>query len=193
MYDRPANVFVAGFLGSPAMNLLELPIEDGGVRSATSSCGAARTSWPRPRGPTVSSASDRRNLEVSDAGVPMRVEIVEELGADAWMYGTAQLGADSPMLVGPRRLAATAAEGPDLHLAPADTREHPPVLGDHGLPPRLVVLVVLVVGTRGQGAVSTAWLQRRAPRRRRAGPSAAARRGAVPVAGAASTARPEST
>ena len=31
LYDRPQNVFVAGFIGSPAMNLLELPVTDGGV------------------------------------------------------------------------------------------------------------------------------------------------------------------
>ena len=32
LYDHPDNVFVAGFIGSPAMNLLELPVTDGGVK-----------------------------------------------------------------------------------------------------------------------------------------------------------------
>jgi multiple sugar transport system ATP-binding protein len=32
LYDRPSNVFVAGFIGSPAMNLIQLPIIDGGVQ-----------------------------------------------------------------------------------------------------------------------------------------------------------------
>ncbi len=32
LYDHPNNVFVAGFIGSPAMNLLELPVVDGGVK-----------------------------------------------------------------------------------------------------------------------------------------------------------------
>src|ERR1051325_385108 len=32
MYDKPANLFVAGFIGSPAMNLVEVPIADGGVK-----------------------------------------------------------------------------------------------------------------------------------------------------------------
>src|SRR4051794_12833350 len=32
LYDHPNNVFVAGFIGSPAMNLLELPVADGGVK-----------------------------------------------------------------------------------------------------------------------------------------------------------------
>ena len=32
MYDHPDNVFVAGFIGSPAMNLLDVPVNDGGVK-----------------------------------------------------------------------------------------------------------------------------------------------------------------
>src|ERR687894_932257 len=32
LYDRPANAFVAGFIGSPAMNLVDLPVTDGGVK-----------------------------------------------------------------------------------------------------------------------------------------------------------------
>src|SRR4051794_6227461 len=32
LYDRPKNFFVAGFIGPPAMNLLELPVVDGGVQ-----------------------------------------------------------------------------------------------------------------------------------------------------------------
>ena len=32
MYDHPDNVFVAGFIGSPAMNLLDVPVTDGGVK-----------------------------------------------------------------------------------------------------------------------------------------------------------------
>src|SRR5689334_5784323 len=36
MYDRPNNLFVAGFIGSPAMNLVEVPITDGGVKFGNS-------------------------------------------------------------------------------------------------------------------------------------------------------------
>src|ERR1044071_1958554 len=36
MYDKPANLFVAGFIGSPAMNLVEVPITDGGVKFGNS-------------------------------------------------------------------------------------------------------------------------------------------------------------
>src|SRR5919202_4257470 len=33
LYDRPANVFVAGFIGSPAMNIMELPLTEGGANA----------------------------------------------------------------------------------------------------------------------------------------------------------------
>src|SRR6187431_2901772 len=32
MYDRPNNVFVAGFIGSPAMNLVQVPVTEDGVQ-----------------------------------------------------------------------------------------------------------------------------------------------------------------
>jgi multiple sugar transport system ATP-binding protein len=38
LYDRPANLFVAGFMGSPAMNLIEVPVE--GVVAAPRRCRA---------------------------------------------------------------------------------------------------------------------------------------------------------
>ena len=37
MYDHPDNVFVAGFIGSPAMNLFEVPVDGGGVKFGTAS------------------------------------------------------------------------------------------------------------------------------------------------------------
>ena len=42
LYDRPANLFVAGFIGSPAMNLIEGDIADGALRTADG------TAWPLP-------------------------------------------------------------------------------------------------------------------------------------------------
>ncbi len=48
LYDRPANLFVAGFIGSPAMNMLEGRIE-GGVFH-----GAGGIAWPLPPGAPTS-------------------------------------------------------------------------------------------------------------------------------------------
>ncbi len=50
MYDRPANLFVAGFLGSPSMNLMELPVTDGGVRFGDTVVPVARDTLAGSRG-----------------------------------------------------------------------------------------------------------------------------------------------
>ncbi|MEV7028260.1 ABC transporter ATP-binding protein, partial [Kitasatospora sp. NPDC093558] len=34
LYDRPVNLFVAGFIGSPAMNVLDATLEEGALRTA---------------------------------------------------------------------------------------------------------------------------------------------------------------
>jgi multiple sugar transport system ATP-binding protein len=51
LYDRPANTFVAGFIGSPAMNLLPGEVADGGFRAAGGALlplpPGASCRWPR--------------------------------------------------------------------------------------------------------------------------------------------------
>ena len=52
LYDRPVNTFVAGFIGSPAMNLCTVPVENGAV-----SLGAVSVPLPRGRTGTPRSCS----------------------------------------------------------------------------------------------------------------------------------------
>jgi multiple sugar transport system ATP-binding protein len=98
LYDHPNNAFVAGFIGSPAMNLLELPVVEGGVqfgdsvhpvsRETVSGAGRQITLGVRPE-----------DLELSDHGIPVRVELVEVLGADAYVHGMlASEGSDLPII-----------------------------------------------------------------------------------------------
>jgi multiple sugar transport system ATP-binding protein len=51
LYDRPANVFVAGFIGSPAMNLLDLRAVEGGVQFGDTLPGGARRTGRSRRRP----------------------------------------------------------------------------------------------------------------------------------------------
>ena len=97
MYDRPENVFVAGFIGSPAMNLVEVAVEDGAAV-----LGGLRVPLPRA---TVAAAEGGRltlgfrpeSMEVTEGeGLQVQVNIVEELGSDAFMYGSFADGADGP-------------------------------------------------------------------------------------------------
>ncbi|NKX50508.1 TOBE domain-containing protein, partial [Arthrobacter deserti] len=87
LYDRPANLFVAGFIGSPAMNFLDLPVEDGAVR-----LGGVELPVPAAGQLQAVVAGVRpEDFEVAagpgPAGLTVRVESVEELGADAYLHG----------------------------------------------------------------------------------------------------------
>ncbi len=91
LYDRPANLFVAGFIGSPSMNLLsgtvtaEGVLVDGHLFHADRAAVAAATSSEvtlgiRPEGWRIAAPGE--------GGYPATVAVVEELGADAYLYAT---------------------------------------------------------------------------------------------------------
>lgn len=85
LYRSPVNVFVAEFIGSPAMNLFTLPIAD---RSVT--LGDWLIPLPREIGDVAAEITvgiRPEDWEVGGLGVEMEVDVVEELGADAYLYG----------------------------------------------------------------------------------------------------------
>ncbi|MGY1671476.1 ABC transporter ATP-binding protein [Geodermatophilus sp. SYSU D00710] len=94
LYDRPRNAFVAGFIGSPAMNLLELPVTDGGVRLGADVHPVAREVLAAAGADRVVLGVRPEDLEVGGSGLPVEVDVVEELGADAFVYGHADTGAE---------------------------------------------------------------------------------------------------
>ncbi|MHC5905220.1 ABC transporter ATP-binding protein [Streptomyces sp. S6] len=102
MYDRPANLFVAGFIGSPAMNLVEVPIADGGVKFGASVVPVERDALAGTTDKTVTVGVRPEHFDVtteSGKGLAVTVNVVEELGADAYVYGTAKVGDESKDLV----------------------------------------------------------------------------------------------
>ncbi|PWW24933.1 multiple sugar transport system ATP-binding protein [Geodermatophilus normandii] len=96
LYDRPANTFVAGFIGSPAMNVVTGPAVDGGVRLAGAVLPVPREKLARASAGTgrVTVGFRPESLETAPPGegVPVVVNVVEQLGSDAFLYAT--LGAD---------------------------------------------------------------------------------------------------
>jgi multiple sugar transport system ATP-binding protein len=92
MYDHPNNVFVAGFIGSPAMNLLDVKAEDGGVRVGGSMVPIERDRLGSASSGMVTLGVRPEDLELTSEGqgIPVTVDVVEELGADAYIYGTAK-------------------------------------------------------------------------------------------------------
>ncbi len=101
MYEHPNNVFVAGFIGSPAMNLLELPLVDGGV-----SFGGSVVPVPRGAIAGIGESSVTLGVRPEDlvittgSGLDVTIDVVEELGADAYVYGQADIhGRRQPIVV----------------------------------------------------------------------------------------------
>ncbi len=86
LYDRPTNTFVAGFIGSPGMNLLTLPVTNGSVE-----LGGVRVPVPAGHGSIVLGIRPEA-LDLAADGLPGEVEIVEEIGADAFVFCATELG-----------------------------------------------------------------------------------------------------
>ena len=94
LYRNPANVFVAGFIGSPAMNLFTLPVVEGSVHLA----GLGIPVPPAISEPDVVVGVRPEHLEVGGpSGMEFDVDMVEELGADAYLYGRIT-GTDAPVV-----------------------------------------------------------------------------------------------
>ncbi|GAB3535875.1 diacetylchitobiose ABC transporter ATP-binding protein MsiK [Arthrobacter tecti] len=101
LYERPQNVFVAGFIGSPAMNILELPTADGGVKFGDITYPVPGEVLSAAHGQTVSLGVRPEDLEIAPTGEGLRVEVdvVEELGADAYLYGHTEINGETHDMV----------------------------------------------------------------------------------------------
>ncbi|MEU7718165.1 ABC transporter ATP-binding protein [Streptomyces tibetensis] len=128
MYDKPANLFVAGFIGSPAMNLVEVPITDGGVKFGKSVVPVQRDAIAAATDKTVTVGVRPEHFEVAGAdaelGLAVTVNVVEELGADAYVYGTAKVGDDSKDLVVRVSGRDVPEKGSQLHVVPRSGETH---------------------------------------------------------------------
>ncbi|RRD48695.1 ABC transporter ATP-binding protein [Arachnia propionica] len=108
LYDTPKNLFVAGFIGSPAMNLMEGTVVDGGVKIGDYVVPVAREVLDRAPGETTLTVGIRPealHVATDGNGIGLDVAVVEELGADSYLYGTlAGLAEDE--LVGAQQIVA---------------------------------------------------------------------------------------
>ena len=82
LYDKPANAFVAGFIGSPAMNLLTAPVSGGKAQ-----LGDLNIDVPASAGSSVTVGIRPEGWVAASTGFHVLVEVVEELGSDAFVYG----------------------------------------------------------------------------------------------------------
>jgi multiple sugar transport system ATP-binding protein len=84
LYRHPATRFVGGFVGSPPMNFLTLPVEDGRVQIGTLSFA------PPTNAATVVMGIRGEDLEIAadGAGMPFEVRVVEPMGSHTLLTGT---------------------------------------------------------------------------------------------------------
>jgi multiple sugar transport system ATP-binding protein len=124
LYEHPANVFVAGFVGSPAMNLLRVPLGSNG------SVSVGGVDVPLPQGAGANGQSTvvlgfrPEALELGTEGVPAQVEVIEELGADAFVFCTADVGTRSTKLVARVDARRRPARGERVVLHPIAAEAH---------------------------------------------------------------------
>lgn len=87
LFAAPKNVFVAGFIGSPAMNLMPAKLAEGRVRFAGQEFAVA-TGGAAAGGDIVFGIrpEDLRIAAAGEAGIVAEVDLVEELGADGYLY-----------------------------------------------------------------------------------------------------------
>jgi multiple sugar transport system ATP-binding protein len=89
LYDKPKNLFVAGFIGSPAMNLLRAHNVDGHAKLGDIEVPIDRAAATKGHGDiTVGVRPENWRLVGEGEGIPVKVTVVEELGADGFVYGT---------------------------------------------------------------------------------------------------------
>ncbi|MGZ5239438.1 MAG: ABC transporter ATP-binding protein [Caldimonas sp.] len=125
LYDYPANVFVAGFIGSPAMNFLpatlrrsgsaaRLELDDGTQLEAPASAGGSD-------GQSVVLGTRPEHLQLAaSGGIPSRVVVLEPTGADTFVacrHGTTDVAAIF-------RERHDFAPGTTIHLVPDPQRAH---------------------------------------------------------------------
>ncbi|RQP13053.1 MAG: sn-glycerol-3-phosphate ABC transporter ATP-binding protein UgpC [Microbacteriaceae bacterium] len=93
LYETPNNVFVAGFIGSPAMNLFQADVADGGVRFGTSVTPIERDVLASAKGGKVIVGVRPEDVAIASSGegLTVEVDVVEELGADGYLYGHTEL------------------------------------------------------------------------------------------------------
>ncbi|MDI9918287.1 ABC transporter ATP-binding protein [Rhodococcus sp. IEGM 1379] len=135
VYDNPASVFVAGFLGSPPMNLIDATVGSDKGRVVVSSSGVRALLWPgesgeqkvvlgvRPEHLTVTGDADADEV---GARFQARVESVENLGSEQIAYcavgsNTVCVRMPRPVTLRSGETVTLAAKLERLHLFDADS------------------------------------------------------------------------
>jgi len=115
VFSRPADTYVAGFIGAPAMNFLPAELENGGgaVRLASGQVFALPARFP---GRAVTLGVRPENVGLAQDGIKLQVELVEPLGSETLVHGRM---ADGTALLAKLQGAAPVGDAVAVALDPA--------------------------------------------------------------------------
>ncbi len=120
LYDRPENLFVAGFIGSPAMNFLRGRAEAGAFRTANGITLPLPDRRNSGEGQALVYGVRPEHFLLRDDGVAATVHVIEPTGSETQVM--AHLG-DTP-IIGAFRERITARPGETIRLAPDPALVH---------------------------------------------------------------------
>jgi multiple sugar transport system ATP-binding protein len=134
LYDNPVNQFVAGFIGSPAMNLQTVPLSDGGVQLAGTTLplpAAASTAAKQAGLQELVIGIRPEHLHLADGSGELHGEVllVEELGADALLHVRLAGGGDPVVARAEGRKPPAQGQGVTFHVQTDDIFAFHPVTG----------------------------------------------------------------
>ncbi len=87
LYDRPANLFVAGFIGSPAMNFIAGTVREDGFKTADGFLLPLDANVAAHIGNSAIYGIRPEHLALDRAGLPFAVELVEPTGSETQVQG----------------------------------------------------------------------------------------------------------
>src|SRR3954463_3716528 len=118
LYDKPVNLFVAGFIGSPQMNLLEAVAQNGHAQVGEFTVPVDPGASKKMQGHiTVGVRPEAwRVVSPNEGGLPVRVTVVEELGSDAFVYGTSGVEGTPNNIIVRVSARATVRKGDTIHV-----------------------------------------------------------------------------
>ena len=119
VYDRPANLFVAEFIGSPSMNLLKGEVTAEGVRLQDGTLLPLPKAHKGRLGQKVVYGIRPEHLALG-AGTPATVNVVEPTGPEMHIY--AEMGGQEVCAITPERLSLAREE--KIHLSPRLDKVH---------------------------------------------------------------------
>ena len=124
LYDHPANLFVAGFIGSPAMNFIKGTAKDGKfVADAGFSLPLPKTSG-NVEGQKVTLGLRPEYVRMDAAGIPAEVVVIEPTGSETQVALRIGQGDKSQEMIVIFRERITARPGDTIHITPIEGRTH---------------------------------------------------------------------